>query len=123
MSALNKMRVLLLCSLPLMAITSPAAGAQGEQGEQLYQMVCAQCHGVTGNGKGVNAAHMSVQPRSHVEREEMSQRSDQELFKVIEQGGKSINKSVLMPAWGDNLSKEQIDALVKHLRALCCSDA
>jgi cytochrome c oxidase cbb3-type subunit 3 len=89
-------------------------------GEQLYAVYCTQCHGVNGNGKGVNAAHMSVQPRDHTETKEMSARTDDELFKVIQQGGKSINKSVLMPAWGGNLKDDDIRALVAHLRTLCC---
>jgi cytochrome c oxidase cbb3-type subunit 3 len=75
---------------------------------------------VNGNGKGINAAHMSVQPRDHTDTKEMSARTDDELFKVIQQGGKSINKSVLMPIWGGNLSDDDIHALVGHLRKLCC---
>jgi len=61
-----------------------------------------------------------VQPRSHIDRGEMMARTDEDLFKVIEQGGSSINKSVLMPAWGGNLESEQIDSLVAYLRVLCC---
>jgi mono/diheme cytochrome c family protein len=52
----------------------------------------------------------------------MMARSDEELFKVIEQGGKSIDKSNLMPAWGDNLSDDEITALVAYLRSLCCEE-
>lgn len=107
-------------------LTATAAGTayaqEKDTGSQLYSMYCTQCHGVNGNGKGVNSAKMSVQPRSHIERDEMMARSDQELFKVIEQGGKSIDKSNLMPAWGDNLSDEEITALVAHLRNLCCKE-
>lgn len=104
-------------------LVSPLAFAQDDdEGEQLYGLYCTQCHGVNGNGKGVNAAHMSVQPRSHVDREEMMTRSDEELFKVIEQGGKSIDKSNLMPAWGDNLSDMEINELVAYLRRLCCEE-
>src|SRR5690606_40622446 len=82
------------------------AGAQEPAGKDLYAMYCTQCHGTQGNGKGLNAARMSVQPRSHIDRAEMIARTDEELFKVIEQGGGSIDKSILMPAWGGNLSKE-----------------
>ena len=39
---------------------------------------------------------------------------------MIREGGKSINKSVLMPSWGHNLSAEQVEMLVRHLRTLCC---
>lgn len=96
------------------------ADEETTRGAQLYQLYCVQCHGVSGNGKGVNAEHMAVVPRDHTDRGEMSARTDEELFKVIQRGGKSINKSVLMPAWGGNLGDDDIEALVTHLRALCC---
>lgn len=98
----------------------PAVASAEDDGGQLYEIYCAQCHGVQANGNGINAPHMSVQPRDHTDASEMGSRSDEELFKVIQQGGKAINKSVLMPAWGDNLSDAQIHALVRHLRSLCC---
>lgn len=103
-----------LLALPILTLAD-------SEGKKLYGMYCVQCHGIEGDGQGVNAASMSVQPRSHIEKEEMEQRVDEELFKVIEQGGAAINKSVLMPAWKDNLSATEIDALVGYLRELCCS--
>ena len=95
--------------------------AESDHGQQLYKLYCTQCHGVNADGKGINAAHMSVQPRDHTDSKEMSARTDEELFKVIKHGGKSINKSVLMPIWGGNLSDDDIHALVAHLRKLCCA--
>ena len=97
-----------------------SAGGDAKRGEALYKVYCTQCHGVKGDGKGVNAAHMAVMPRDHTDAKEMSARTDEELFKVVKLGGKSINKSVLMPAWGRNLADEDIHALVAHLRSLCC---
>lgn len=104
----------------LLLAMSAVAHAEGDRGAQLYNVYCTQCHGVQGDGKGINAAHMAVQPRDHTDTKEMSARSDDELFKVIQQGGKSINKSVLMPAWGGNLSDDDLHALVAHLRKMCC---
>lgn len=98
------------------------ARADADRGQQLYNVYCTQCHGVNADGKGINAAHMSVQPRDHTDAKEMSARTDEELFKVIKHGGKSINKSVLMPIWGGNLSDDDIRALVTHLRKLCCAE-
>lgn len=96
--------------------------AEPHQGKALYDIYCTQCHGVNGDGKGVNVPAMSVQPRNHTDRGEMSARTDEELFKAIKHGGKSINKSVLMPAWGGNLTDDDIDALVSYLRELCCGN-
>lgn len=112
----------LLLAACLLGMAGGAALAEDKvsRGALLYQVYCVQCHGVKGNGAGVNAAHMAVMPRDHTDTGEMSARTDEELFKVIKHGGKSINKSVLMPAWGRNLSDEDIHALVTHLRSLCC---
>ena len=106
-------------ALALLALSS-GAYAEEDHGEQLYNLYCTQCHGVNGDGKGVNAATMSIAPRDHTDTKEMTARSDEELFKVIQQGGKSINKSILMPVWGGNLNDDDINALVKYLRKLCC---
>lgn len=90
-------------------------------GAELYRTLCTQCHGVTGDGRGINTRDMAVLPRDHTDTGEMSARTDADLFKAIQGGGKAVNKSVLMPAWGGNLSDEDIDALVAYLRELCCS--
>lgn len=87
-----------------------------------YRAYCVQCHGSLGNGKGINIRDMSVLPRDHTDAKEMGARSDADIFKVIKQGGVAINKSALMPAWGDILSDDEINDLVQHLRTLCkCS--
>lgn len=84
-----------------------------------YKAYCVQCHGMAGNGKGVNIRDMSVMPRDHTDAKAMSGRSDETLFKVIKEGGPSIEKSVLMPPWDGVLSDEEIKDLIPHLRSLC----
>ncbi len=96
-----------------------AVNAGAETAEGNYETYCVQCHGMEGNGKGINVADMSTQPRDHTDAKEMSARTDQELFKVIKEGGQAINKSVLMPPWSATLSDEEIQGLVKYLHDLC----
>lgn len=84
----------------------------------LYQLLCSQCHGITGNGKGVNASFLFVTPRDHTSPEEMNQLTDDRLFAAIKFGGPAVNKSPLMPAWGAILRDSDIQLLVKHLRTL-----
>lgn len=111
----------LLLAAGLLAFAGPAAAeADAKRGTLVYQVYCVQCHGVNGDGRGLNAARIAVQPRDHTDTGEMTARTDEELFKAIKFGGKSINKSVLMPAWGRTLPDEDIHALVAHLRELCC---
>jgi len=94
--------------------------ADAEQGRLLYRNNCAQCHGLEGSGKGINAPHLEVAPRNHTDYEEMIARTDEELFKAISEGGQAVNKSVLMPNWGHTLSEEEINSLIAFLRRLCC---
>lgn len=108
-------RALLGAALLLIVTAAPAA----EQGADLYKTYCVQCHGIRGDGKGVNVPDMSVQPRNHADAQDMATRTDDELFKAIKEGGQAISKSVLMPPWGGNFTDEQIHALVAYLRELC----
>ena len=116
------MSVLRYTLLPVLLALSCTTRAGDESGADLYRMYCIQCHGSQGDGRGVNAASMDVLPRSHIDPVEMGARQDSDLFRVIQDGGKAINKSVLMPAWGHNLTPEQVEKLVRHLRVLCCGE-
>ena len=108
------------CLPAAVLVLGAAMASAADSGADLYRMYCVQCHGSQGDGRGVNAKSMDVLPRSHIDPVEMGARLDADLTKVIPDGGKSINKSVLMPAWKTNLSEEQIETLVRYLRTLCC---
>ena len=113
---LNNLCFKLVCTTLLMASFSAQAK---ESAADNYKAYCVQCHGMEGNGKGVNIRDMSVLPRDHTDAKSMSTRSDESLFKVIKEGGSSISKSVLMPTWAGTMSDEEIQDLVQHLRKLC----
>lgn len=106
----------------MLAGALPGVLAAEESGEALYKTYCAQCHGIHGNGMGINIRDMSVQPRDHTDAVAMSARSDQILFDAVKGGGQAINKSILMPPWEGALSDEEIRRLVAYMRVLCkCS--
>jgi cytochrome c oxidase cbb3-type subunit 3 len=115
---MRSMKMWLVFLIPLTIAIWDVAEAK-ERAEDNYKTYCTQCHGVQGNGKGINVRDMSVQPRDHGDAKAMSARSDQDLAKVIKEGGLAINKSVLMPPWGGVLSDEEIGDLVQYLRVLC----
>lgn len=103
-----------------LGMSAALEAADAEQGRLLYRDNCAQCHGLEGSGKGINAPHLEVAPRNHTDYEEMNARTDEELFKAISGGGQAVNKSVLMPNWGHTLSDKDINDLIAFLRKLCC---
>lgn len=106
--------------LAVLAQLAPAGAyaADAANGKQLYRAFCAQCHGLTGTGGGVNALTMDVEPRDHTDSREMGARTDADLFKAIKEGGAAVNKSVLMPNWDANMSDAEIHDVVAYLRVL-----
>ncbi len=90
-----------------------------DDGEAIYKLHCSPCHGNTGKGNGPRAVELKIKPQNHTNASYMSTRTDRQLNNVIRNGGISISKSPLMPAWKDKLSDKQIKTVVKYLRKLC----
>jgi cytochrome c oxidase cbb3-type subunit 3 len=86
--------------------------------QTVYFLFCSQCHGLQGNGKGINASHMFVSPRDHTSRDEMAMLTDDRLYAAIKYGGGAVGKSPLMPPWGGVLKDSDIKLLVDYLRCL-----
>jgi mono/diheme cytochrome c family protein len=103
-------------------VTATGSAADAATAKENYGAYCAQCHGVSGAGGGLNTESMNVQPRDHTDAEGMSAISDAQLKKAIAEGGLAVSKSVLMPPWQSTFSDQELDALVEYLRVLCeCS--
>ncbi len=121
-----------LAALGLIALGTGAAmhqpaSAAGESpriqaSAHLYDTYCAQCHGVQRNGKGVNTVGLSVQPRDHSDTVAMSSLPRDQMIKAIADGGASVNKSALMPAWSAVLTREQIEDMADYLIHVCKCD-
>ena len=84
-----------------------------------YQFYCAQCHGVDGHGKGINAPHLTVPPRDHTKADYLETRTDEQLFTAIQQGGLAVGRAPCMPRWGHTLDDNTIHSLVSYIRELC----
>ena len=110
----------LITLLGLLTTANAAFAADAEKGKIFYQAYCTQCHGVDGDGWGVNAASMDVLPKDHTDRKEMITRTDADIFLAIKKGGKAVSKSNLMPNWDANMTDEEINDLVAHVRTICC---
>jgi cytochrome c oxidase cbb3-type subunit 3 len=105
----------------ILAVAWAPRTGRADSAEETYRLYCAQCHGIQGNGQGINqtAGGLAVSPKDHTNAQEMSKLSDEELRLAIAEGGDAVEKSELMPAWGKTLTPGEIDGLVKHLRVLC----
>jgi mono/diheme cytochrome c family protein len=109
--------IVVLCAVVLgTALIAHAADA--EQGKKLYEQFCATCHGQSGKGDGAAAAALNPKPRDHTDKEYMSKLSDDDMLKVIKNGGASVGKSPLMPPWGASLKDDQIQDIIAYVRTL-----
>lgn len=88
----------------------------------LYRRTCAPCHGVAGDGRGFNAALLPVQPTAHGAASVLARRADDTLYDGIASGGAILDRSHLMPPFGETLAPQQIRALVRYLRELCACE-
>ena len=96
------------------------AAAQAADSRQVFDFYCAQCHGVEGNGRGVNVTKdFATDPRDFTNTRNMENRSDEDIRRVIMDGGHAISKSAWMPPWGATLSAAEIDGLVAYIRKMC----
>jgi mono/diheme cytochrome c family protein len=94
----------------------PLADARS-RGRGVYQHYCQICHGEKGQGDGFNASRLQPPPRSFSDVKFWRQTSDERVSYAIAQGGPSVGKSLLMPAWGNTLSQNQIRDVMVFLRA------
>ena len=94
-----------------------AGSAQAEDAKKVYEFYCAQCHGVNGDGKGINVGKdFATDPRNFTNGADMSKRTDDDIKTVIKDGGPAISKSPLMPPWGATISAADVDGLLAYIR-------
>jgi len=96
-----------------------ALGYQQTLGRQLNDQYCERCHNPESSAERVsNFDNLEIKPHPFTEGETLNKISDADLISIISHGGSALNKSALMPAWGNTLSKSEIQALVSYIRAV-----
>lgn len=113
-------RGLILVFILVFLVSQAFAAGQGNpsEGKRLFRHYCAVCHGETGGGDGINAEHLDPRPADLSDPEYMATATKEDLFKVIEGGGKALEITPAMPPWGKTLSKDQIMKLVVYVQSL-----
>jgi mono/diheme cytochrome c family protein len=79
------------------------------QGEGIYQLNCASCHGVSGEG-GIGPALNSQQF--------LQSATDEQIALLVAVGGPGSQMSAYSIDFGGPLTSEQIDAVTTYLRSL-----
>jgi mono/diheme cytochrome c family protein len=96
-----------------------ALGYQQTLGRHLNDQYCERCHNPESTVERVsNYDNLEIKPHPFTEGETLNKISDADLIAIISHGGPALNKSALMPAWGNTLSKSDIQALVSYIRAI-----
>ena len=90
------------------------------QGRRLYVSYCADCHGATGRGDGYNAVHLDPHPRDLTDHDEpyMAGLTNDQIVEAIQKGGRGIDTTPLMPAFGGTFSEEELWAGTAYIRTL-----
>ena len=104
-------------SLLLMRFPEPTAPAQAPARE-LYAKHCAVCHGPAGKGDGAGAEVVRSLMPDLSSTAAMGRATDAYLFEMIKKGSSQFGRSNAMPAWGMQLTDDEIRALVAYLRTL-----
>lgn len=96
-----------------------ALGYQQTLGRQLNDQYCDRCHNPESTVERLsNFDNLEIKPHPFTEGDTLNKISDADLTAIISHGGPALNKSALMPAWGNTLSKSDIQALISYIRAI-----
>jgi cytochrome c5 len=83
--------------------------ALADSGADIYKAHCSACHAINGAGDTMLGKNLKLRSLSSPE---VQQQSDEQLFSITSNGKNR------MPAYGRKLTRQQIEAVVKHIREL-----
>ncbi len=96
-----------------------ALGYQQTLGRKINDQYCDRCHNPESTVERVsNFDNLEIKPHPFTEGDTLNKMTDADLTAIITYGGPALNKSALMPAWGNTLSKSDIQALISYIRAI-----
>ena len=84
---------------------------QIEAGRNTFQTYCAVCHGKEGRGNGRAAKLYSPPPFNLT----LSTAPRDDIRQIIQQGGASLNRNPVMPAWGGTFTESELNELLSFL--------
>jgi mono/diheme cytochrome c family protein len=106
------------------AQTPAPAAASLTSGEAIFQAGCAGCHGANGEG-APQTSTMFERPSTFPDFTDCAGATpelDIDWKATITQGGHGRGFSPIMPSFAEELTSEQVDAVIRYMRGLCRSD-
>ncbi len=108
---------LLFCSF------APARAAENDgaplTGRELYRKACAACHGVDGTGAPSSTVGFDTPLPDLTDCNFATREPDGDWYYVIAEGGPARGFSQMMPAYGEALSKAEIQKILDYIRTFC----
>ena len=88
-------------------------------GSILADKNCSRCHDSESSPERVsNYDNLEVKPHPFTEGSTLNKMSDADLTSIILHGGPALNRSALMPPYGNTLSAADVKALIAYVRAV-----
>jgi cytochrome c553 len=104
------MKKLLVC---LLVMGLAVSVVQAETPKETYDKACAKCHGADGAGKTKMGEKLGI--KDYTDAKVQTEMKDDVAFKVIKEGLKKDEKTLMKPAEG--LSDTDIKALIAYMRS------
>ncbi len=100
-------------------IVETALGYQQRLGSLLADKYCNRCHDQESSPERVsNYDNLEVKPHPFTEGDTLNKMSDADLTSIVLHGGPALNRSALMPPYGNTLSAADVRALIAYVRAV-----
>jgi hypothetical protein len=100
-------------------IVETALAYQQRVGSILADKYCNRCHDPESSAERVsNHDNLEVKPHAFTEGDTLNKMSDADLTSIILHGGPALNRSALMPPYGNTLTAADVRALIAYTRAV-----
>jgi mono/diheme cytochrome c family protein len=113
--------VFLLPATAFAAMPDPVQKDKLEKGKKVYFKRCVWCHGVEGGGDGPAADRLFTRPRNFIQGTFKIRTTDSGELPLDENLIKTVTNGLqgsAMPAWGNFLQTEEIEAVVQFVKTL-----
>lgn len=114
-----------LAALVLAAFGRPAHGAPGaaprqlRSGREIFEAACVSCHGADGRGAPQTTVGFEQPLPDFTDCRFAVREADTDWHAVVRSGGPARGFSEIMPAFGEALSREEIEQVLAYLRGFC----
>jgi hypothetical protein len=93
--------------------------ANSEDDAALFEDACAACHGSDGTGRSAEELAFEPLPPDFTDCEFATREQDSDWHAIIHEGGPVRAFDQMMPAFGDALTDDEIDSVLRHVRSFC----